>query len=168
MADNAQELFEHELKDIYDAEHKLVKALAKMSKDVENEDLSQGFEEHRKATEGHIKRLEKVFKLVEAAPRRQPCAGIDGLIKEYTKFVREEKPEAPVLDAFAAGAARKVEHYEMMAYEGLIELARQLGQEEAVELLGATLQEEEETDRKLQALSSELEEALVEASAEVE
>ncbi len=168
MADNAQELFEHELKDIYDAEHKLVRALAKMSKDVENEDLSQGFEEHCKATQGHIERLERVFAIVEVAPRRQPCAGIDGLIKEYTKFVREEKPEGPVLDAFAAGAARKVEHYEMMAYEGLIDLARRLDLEEAVELLRETLQEEEETDQKLRALSSELEEALAEASAEVE
>jgi ferritin-like metal-binding protein YciE len=144
-----------------------VKALTKMSREVENEKLSQGFEEHRKATEDHIDRLEKVFELIEVAPRRQPCAGIDGLLKEYAKFVREEKPEPPVLDTFAAGAARKVEHYEITAYEGLIDLARQLGLEDAVDLLSETLQEEEDADRKLRALSPELEEALVQASAEV-
>ena len=156
MADTAHELFEHELKDIYDAEHKLVKALERMAKKTENEKLAQGFEQHRQVTEGQVERLKQVFDLIEKRPQRQPCAGIDGLIREYTKFVREEKPEAAVHDLFAAGAAEKVEHYEIVAYKGLIELANQLEMEDAAELLNVTLREEEETARKLERMSRQL------------
>jgi ferritin-like metal-binding protein YciE len=156
MADTAHELFEHELKDIYDAEHKLVKALERMAKKTENEKLAQGFEQHRQVTEGQVERLKQVFDLIEKRPQRQPCAGIDGLIREYTKFVREEKPEAPVHDLFAAGAAEKVEHYEIVAYKSLIELANQLEMEDAAELLNETLREEEETAKKLERMSRQL------------
>ncbi|MFN2431571.1 MAG: ferritin-like domain-containing protein [Gemmatimonadota bacterium] len=166
MAENAQELFEHELKDIYDAEHKLVKALAKMAKDVEDEKLSQGFEQHRQVTEGQIERLEQVFELLDTRAERQPCAGIDGLIREYTKFVREEKPEGPVLDVFATGAAKKVEHYEIVAYKGLIELAEQLDLSEAAELLQQSLREEEQTAQKLERIGKQLGQQLATASAE--
>ena len=164
MADNAQELFEHELKDIYDAEHKLVKALAKMAKDVEDEKLSQAFEEHRDVTQGQVERLEEVFELLDVRAQRQPCAGIDGLIREYTKFVREEKPEGPVLDVFATGAAKKVEHYEIQAYKGLIELAQQLELPDAVELLQQSLREEEQTAQKLERMSKQLGRQLAEVS----
>ena len=156
MADTAHELFEHELKDIYDAEHKLVKALERMAKKTENEKLAQGFEQHRQVTEGQVERHKQVFDLIEKRPQRQPCAGIDGLIREYTKFVREEKPEAAVHDLFAAGAAEKVEHYEIVAYKVLIELANQLEMEDAAELLNETLREEEETARKLERMSRQL------------
>jgi ferritin-like metal-binding protein YciE len=156
MADNAQELFEHGLKDIYDAEHKLVRALAKMAKDVEDEKLSQGFEQHRKVTEGQVDRLEKVFELMDRRPSRQPCPGIDGLIKEYSKFVREEKPEPAVLNVFATEAAKKVEYYEIVSYRGLIELANQLGEGEAARLLQETLREEEQTAQQLERMSKQL------------
>ena len=156
MAETANDLFEHELKDIYDAEHKLVKALERMAKKTENEKLAKGFEQHRQVTEGQVERLERVFDLIDKRPRRQPCAGIDGLIREYTKFVREEKPDAPVHDLFAAGAAEKVEHYEIVAYKGLIDLANQLEMGEAAELLTETLREEEETAKKLERMSQQL------------
>lgn len=156
MAQNARELFEHELKDMYDAEHKLVKALDNMAEDVQNEELSQGFKQHRQATEKQIQRLDQVFDICDIKPERQPCAGIDGLIKEYTKFVSDEKPEGPVLDVFATGAAKKVEHYEIVAYQGLIELAKQLDVQEAVRLLEQSLQEEEETAKKLEQIGQSL------------
>lgn len=168
MADNAEELFEHELKDIYDAEQKLVKALAKMAKQVEDEKLAAGFEEHRQATEGQIERLDQVFEIIGKRPARQPCAGIDGLIKEYTKFVREERPDPAVLNVFATGAAKKVEHYEIVAYKGLIELAQQLGHDDAVTLLEETLREEEETARRLEQISKKLGRELELVSQEVE
>ncbi|MBA2565603.1 MAG: ferritin-like domain-containing protein [Gemmatimonadetes bacterium] len=166
MADNAQELFEHELKDVYDAEHKIVKALAKMSKEVEDEKLAQGFEQHRQQTEGQIERLEQVFELIDTRPQREPCAGIDGLIREYTKFVREEKPEGPVLNVFAASAAKKVEHYEIASYKGLIELAQQLDETDAVELLQLNLREEEQTLTKLERVGKQLGQQLATASEE--
>jgi ferritin-like metal-binding protein YciE len=168
MAETAQELFEHELKDIYDAEHKLVKALTRMAKDVEDEKLSQGFEQHREATERQAQRLEQVFELLDSKPQRQPCAGIDGLIKEYSKFMREQKPEGPVADVFAATAAQKVEHYEIVTYKSLIDLAGQLDLSQAVELLQQNLHEEQETARKLERMGKQLGQQLALASTEPE
>jgi ferritin-like metal-binding protein YciE len=168
MVENAQELLEHELKDIYDAEHKLVKALTKMAKDAADEKLSKGFLEHRQVTEGQIERLDGVFEILGKKPRRQPCPGIDGLIKEYSKFVREEAPDGPVLNAFATGAALKVEHYEIVAYKTLIGLAEQLNLPEAVSLLEQNLGEEEETAQKLERLSKKFGSALATASSVIE
>lgn len=153
MADTGRELFEHELRDIYDAEHKLVNALEKMSNDASDEQLTQAFSEHRDVTQKQIERLERVFGLIERAPRREPCAGINGLIEEYREFNKEEDPSDEVRDVFATGAAAKVEAYEICSYKSLIKLATQLGINEAVTLFQESLREEEETAREIDQMA---------------
>jgi ferritin-like metal-binding protein YciE len=156
MTQTAQELFEHELRDMYDAENKLINALDKMSNDASDEQLSRAFAEHRDVTQQQTVRLERVFELVERAPRREPCAGINGLIEEYQKFNKEEDPSPEVRDVFATGAALKVEHYEIASYRSLIKLADQLGLAEAVALFEETLREEEETALEVEQMSEVL------------
>jgi ferritin-like metal-binding protein YciE len=156
MTDTGQELFEHELRDVYDAENKLINALEKMSNDVSDEQLSKAFADHREITKEQAKRLERIFEMVERAPRREPCAGINGLIEEYRKFNQEEGPSPEVRDVFATGAALKVEHYEIASYTSLIKLATQLGLSEAISLLEDSLREEEETAREAEEMSEVL------------
>jgi ferritin-like metal-binding protein YciE len=156
MIDTHQELFEHELKDIYDAEHKLVRALGTMAKKVSDRVLSEGLNEHRRITQGHIKRLEEVFRLLDKKPRREPCRGINGLIDEFTKFVSREEPSEEILNAFAVGAGLKVEQYEIVAYQTLLRLASQLDLQEPRALLGENLSEETEAAGQLEALAEQL------------
>jgi len=151
--DNAQELFEHELRDMYDAEHKLVKATMTMAKKVKDPKLTKAFEEHSEVTQGQVRRLEKVFGEIGRKPRRETCDGINGLIEEFSGFVKE-KPEAEVLNFFAIGAASKVEHYEIEAYKTLISLGEKLGLR-SVGLLRENLAEEEETASKLESMSGD-------------
>jgi ferritin-like metal-binding protein YciE len=153
--DNARELFEHELRDMYDAEKKLVNALKTMANKCHNEELVQAFERHRKVTQEQAARLEEVFGMIGRKPRREPCVGINGLIEEFSKFV-QEKPAPLVLDVFATGAAEKVEHYEICAYESLIQLGDHLRVPEAVELFRTTLAEEQETAEELKAMAQKL------------
>lgn len=151
MAENLRELFDHELRDLYDVEKKLTRAVASMSKKVKDPQLKSALEEHLTVTEGQAARLEEVFAAVGRKPRREPCKGIDGLIEEFKKFVEEEKPAKPILDTFAAGAAKKVEHYEILSYKSLIELANKLGLEDVVPLLEQSLSEEEEAATTLES-----------------
>jgi ferritin-like metal-binding protein YciE len=150
------ELFIHELKDIYDAENKLVNALGTMAKKVPHPELQQAFEQHKKVTEGHAERLEQVFQLVDRKPSREPCHGINGLIEEFTDFVKSEDPTDDVLNVFAAGAALKVENYEITAYKSLMKLADQMGLSEASELFRQNLKEEEATAQELESVSLEM------------
>ena len=154
--ETGKDLFIHELQDIYDAENKLVNALETMANKVENPELQKSFEEHRKITQGQVERLEKVFPLVDRKPSREPCKGINGLIEEFSSFVKEEDPSDGVLNVFATGAAIKVEHYEIVSYKSLIKLADQLGLTEAAELFEASLKEEQETATELETLSEKL------------
>jgi ferritin-like metal-binding protein YciE len=153
--DTARELFEHELRDMYDAEQKLVRALETMAKKCSNEELVRSFETHQQVTEQQARRLEEVFGLIGRKPRREPCAGINGLIEEFSSFVKED-PSADVLDVFATGAAQKVEHYEICAYDSLIELGNHLGIAEAVRLFELTLAEEQEAATLLKSMAQKL------------
>ncbi|MDQ4065683.1 MAG: DUF892 family protein [Actinomycetota bacterium] len=153
--DSGRELFEHELRDMYDVEMKLVNALETMSNKVADEQLSRAFEEHREVTRRQAERLEQVFQLIDRAPRREACEGINGLIEEFSCFVKEDPSDA-VLNVFATGAAQKVEHYEIVAYKSLIKLADQLGLSEAAELFEQNLREEQETAQQLETLSEKL------------
>lgn len=154
--ETGRELFEHELRDIYDAENKLLNALEKMSEDASDEQLATAFREHREVTQEQVKRLERVFELIDRSARREPCAGINGLIEEYQRFKSEEDPAPGVRDVFAAGAALKVEHYEICSYRSLIGLAGQLGLTEAVTLFEESLREEQETAQEAQQLAEML------------
>jgi len=152
---NLDELFLHELKDVLDAERQITKALPKMIKAAENEDLQAGFEEHLSVTEEQIGRLETIFKTLDKAARGKHCHGMEGLLKEGDEMIKEEDP-GPVLDAAMIAAAQKVEHYEIAAYGTLVEYAKLLGMDDAVELLQTTLAEEKETDEKLSEIASEI------------
>ena len=151
-----EELFEHELKDIYSAEHSLLNALEQMASESSDRDIRKAFTQHRKETQGQIKRLDKIFKTMGRKPEAETCPGIEGLIKEKKAFMRE-KPSEDLLEFYNIGAAQKTERYEITAYEGLIDMADKLGMTDAVELLEQTLQEEEATLNKLKAIASEFE-----------
>ncbi len=146
-----EDLFLDGLKDIYYAEKKILKALPKMAKSAESEEVSAAFEKHEAETEAQIERLEQVFQLLDKPARGKTCPAIDGILEEGTEIMEEYK-KAPALDAGLVAAAQAVEHYEIARYGTLIAWAEQLGMTEAVELLKATLGEEEATDEALSAL----------------
>ena len=156
MPETARELFEHELRDLYDAEKKLVRATQSMAKKVSDKELSASIMEHSRVTENQAARLEKVFEIIGRKPRREKCKGIDGLIEEFTSFVKEENPSPEVLDVFATGAGQKVEQYEIVSYRSLIKLASELGLNDAVSLFEQSLDEEQETAEELEAAAERL------------
>jgi len=148
------ELFEHELKDIYGAEQRLLESLDEMAGEALDREAKKAFQQHRKETQGQIKRLERVFKALELKPEAQPCAGLEGLIKEKKSFSKE-RPSEELLNFYNLHAGQKVERYEITAYEGLIETAQHLGLDEVVEQLTQNLEEEEQALNVLKALASE-------------
>ena len=150
-----KELYVDELRDIYNAETQLVKALPKMARAASNEELRSGFEEHLEQTKGHVSRLEQIFEDLDEKPTGKKCAGMEGLVKEGSEMVGEDF-EGPVKDAGLIGAAQRVEHYEIAAYGTVRAFAETLGEQKAVELLSQTLEEEKETDEKLTKLASEI------------
>jgi ferritin-like metal-binding protein YciE len=152
---NLEELFVHELKDILDAERQITKALPKMAKAAESEELAAALEDHLAVTEEQIERLETIFKSLDKAARGKHCSGMEGVLKEGEEMIQQEEP-GPTLDAAMIGGAQKVEHYEIAAYGTLVEYAKLLGREDAVELLETTLGEEKETDQRLTQIASEL------------
>jgi ferritin-like metal-binding protein YciE len=141
--------YEKELRDIYNAEGQLVKALPKMAKAASNEELKRAIEDHLEQTKGQVERLEKVFKSLGVAVRGKTCAAMEGLIAEGKEIMEEEDLEDNVLDAALIAAAQKVEHYEIATYGTLISWAKQLGYEDQAELLEQTLTEEKEADSLL-------------------
>ena len=143
-----KELFVDELRDLYNAENQLIKALPKMAKAANSEELSSGFEAHLEQTKGHVQRLEQVFETLGEKASGKKCKAMEGLIAEGTEVMGEDF-EGEVADAALIGAARRVEHYEMAAYSTVIKFAEMLGEDEAVKLLEQTLEEETETDEKL-------------------
>ncbi len=162
---NLHDLFVHELRDVLDAEKQLLKALPKMAKAAESEELSAAFDEHLGVTEEQVERLERIFNSLDMAARGKKCAGMAGLVEEGKELIEEEEAGAP-LDAALICAAQKVEHYEIAAYGSLIAYAKLLGMDEAIDLLVETLAEEKEADEKLTSISSELNLAAQEAAAE--
>jgi ferritin-like metal-binding protein YciE len=146
-----EDLFLDGLKDLYYAEKKILKALPKMAKGAESEDVSAAFEKHRAETEVQVERLEQVFELMEKPARGKTCPAIDGIIEEGSEILEEYKG-APALDAGLVAAAQAVEHYEIARYGTLIAWAEQLGMADAVGLLKETLAEEEATDEALTGL----------------
>jgi len=147
-----ENLFVHELKDLLSAEKQLVKALPKMAKGASSEVLRAAIEEHLEQTKGQVERLEKVFTLIDKAPRAEHCKAMEGLIEEGSELLEEEGEDA-VKDAALIGAAQKVEHYEISGYGTARTLAELLGLNEAAKLLQETLDEEKETDEKLTELA---------------
>ena len=156
MADNSlKELYIDELKDLYNAENQLVKALPKMAKAASSDELRQGFEKHLEQTKGHVQRLEKIFQALGESPKGKTCKGMQGLIEEGSEAT-EEDYEGSVMDAALIGAARRVEHYEIAGYGTVRSMAETLGEDNHVSLLEETLEEEKETDEKLTELAEQI------------
>lgn len=147
------DLFHETLKDIYYAEKQILRALPRMAKNAQSDELRQAFEQHRSETEGQIERLDKVFDLIGKAPRGKTCDAIVGIIEEC-KEVMEDFSGSAALDAGILAAAQAVEHYEISRYGTLRTWAQQLGLEEAADLLGQTLEEEKRTDALLSKLAT--------------
>jgi ferritin-like metal-binding protein YciE len=143
-----EDLFHHELKDLYSAEKQLVKALPKMVKAATNAELKAGFQEHLEQTKGHVERLEQISEKLGKKLAGHHCKAMEGLIEEGADLISEDA-EASVRDAGLIGAAQRVEHYEIAGYGTARAMANQLEEGEAADLLEETLEEEKETDAKL-------------------
>jgi ferritin-like metal-binding protein YciE len=152
----AHELFVHELSDMLDAERNLLEALQQQAEESSRPDLQKAFESHRQQTEKQIQRLEQAFESLEEEPEEAECKGIQGIIAEHDEFMSEEEPSEDLVDIFNAGAACKVEHYEIAAYTGLINLAQQMGHAKAVKLLNQNLKEEQQTLKKMEGFIKKL------------
>ena len=137
-----QQLFLHELSDVYDAEHQLIAAMAEMVGQAENRAVKQGLERHIKESQQQIKNLDAAFKELGAKPEKVKCKGAAGLIAEYKGTAKDIKP-AELLDGFICGAGVKAEHYEIESYKGLVDKAKLLGQPKAAELFEKNLAMEE-------------------------
>jgi ferritin-like metal-binding protein YciE len=145
---NLNELFVDTLKDIYYAEKHILKALPKMAKAANSDELRAAFEKHYDETEGQVERLEQIFEMLGKAARGKKCDAIEGIIDEG-KEVMDEYADTPALDAGLLAAAQAVEHYEISRYGTLKAWAGKLNMPQAVKLLDATLAEEKKTDETL-------------------
>ena len=150
---NLRELFVEQLRDVYDAEQRITKALPKMAKAAQSDELRTAFENHLRQTEEHVNRLERVMKSLDETPKRKTCKAIVGLLEEGEELLGEN---VEVRDAALIAAAQKVEHYEMATYGCLRSWANLLGENEASQLLQTTLDEEGETDHKLTDIAETL------------
>ena len=148
-----EDLFAHQLKDIYYAEHRITKALPKMIAKTTSPALKQGFETHLAETEEQIKRLDQAFAMLGLKAESVTCQAIDGIIKEAEE-VAGDVDDKSVLDAGLLAAAQAVEHYEIARYGTLVAWAKRLGHHDAAALFEQTLSEEKATDQKLTALAS--------------
>ncbi len=146
--ESMDDLFVHQLKDIYYAEKRILGALPKMMDKATSPELRQGFQSHLEETKGHVLRLEQVFEMHGAQPESVTCPAIDGIIKEADE-VSGEVSDKNVLDAALVASAQAVEHYEMTRYGTLIAWAKQLGRADCADLLSQTLEEEKAADQKL-------------------
>jgi ferritin-like metal-binding protein YciE len=156
MEHNAlMELYVDELKDLYDAENRLVKALPKVAKAATSEKLRSAVEQHLEQTRGHVDRLKEIFDNMGEKATGKKCAGMMGILKEGEEIM-EEDYEGEAMDAALISAAQRVEHYEIAAYGCVRTWAELLGENEASNLLEKTLEEEKETDEKLTELAEEI------------
>lgn len=147
-----EDLFVNLLKDVYYAEKRILKALPKMARKADSDQLRQAFEHHLKETEGQVERLEQVFALCDRKPSGKTCPAIKGIIEEGEEDMKDAK-DPDVLDASMIADAQAVEHYEIARYGTMIAWARQLGMNDAVGLLEQTLQQEYNADRTLTELA---------------
>ncbi len=146
------DLFVHQLQDIYYAERQLVKALPKMAEKASNPQLKQAFKSHLEETEGHVARLEDVFRMHGAKAKAVDCPAIDGIIEEANE-IAGDVTDKEVLDAALIAAAQAAEHYEITRYGTLVAWARQLGRDDCASVLDKTLKEEHAADAKLNKLA---------------
>ena len=152
---NLKSVFVDELRDIYNAEQQLIKALPKMAKAATSKQLRSGFEEHLEQTKEHAARIEKIFSGMGEPVKGKKCKGMEGIASEGGEVMSEDY-EGAVMDAALISTAQRVEHYEMAAYGAVHAYAELMGESEAASLLEQTLEEEKETDQKLTDLSRQI------------
>jgi len=153
-ASTLHDAFIDELRDAYDAEKQLTRALPKLAKAATSPDLRTAFEKHLEETRGHVTRLEQVFQSIDEPARSKRCEGIAGIVEEGRSMLGEDL-ETMTRDACLVAAGQRTEHYEMAAYGTLVAWARAMGHVEAADLLQQTLNEEKAADRKLTALAED-------------
>lgn len=153
--DSIDDLLIHELQDLHSAEEQLIDALPAMAQAATAPELRQGFEHHLEETRAHLQRLEQALSVLDVQSDGTTCEGMKGLIEEGKSIIHSVERGA-VLDGALIDAARKVEHYEITAYRGVMSKAHELGHDAVAELLEATLQEEELADHKLQTLAQSM------------
>jgi ferritin-like metal-binding protein YciE len=165
--DTLKKLYLEELRDVYNAEQQLVKALPKMAKAASSDELREALEGHLEETKSQVERLDQIFEALDESPKGKTCKAMKGLVDEGSEILRE-KGEESVLDAGIIAAAQKVEHYEIATYGTLRTWADLLNENEAASLLQETLDEEGEADKKLNELAEEIvnPEALLETEVE--
>ena len=151
-AENLREALVDEIRDLYNAEKQLLKALPKLAKGASSDELRDAFESHLEETEGQVTRLERVFELLEEKPRGKHCAGMAGIIEEGNDVLQEDMEDS-VLDACLIASGQRAEHYEMAAYGTSIAWAEALELGDVAQLLRETLEEEKAADKKLTALA---------------
>jgi ferritin-like metal-binding protein YciE len=151
-----EELFTHELQDLYYAEQKLTKVLPKLAAEVSDAELAEAFEDHLEETRQHVANLEQVFDELGVPARGERCPGIEGIAEEHDVFVSENEASEDVLDMFVTGAAARAEHYEIAAYTGLVGMADTLGETRAKELLEENLKQEKKALEKVESISKRL------------
>jgi ferritin-like metal-binding protein YciE len=149
-----KKLYIDELRDLYNAENQLTKALPKMANAAKSAELRSGFEKHLEQTKGHVDRLEQIFEELDEKPTGKKCKAMEGLVEEGKEIIDEQ--EGDVLDAGLISAAQRVEHYEIAAYGCVRTYANLLGEDQAKKLLEETLKEEKETDQKLTKLAEKI------------
>ncbi|HYN99467.1 MAG TPA: DUF892 family protein [Actinomycetota bacterium] len=160
--ETARDLFEHQLCVLYDAESKAIRSLGRMAIRCTDPELVQVYEDYQVVAQKRLDRLDEVFALLGLKPQRIPCAGMNGLIEEFSDFL-ETRPEPAVLDAFAVESARRVERYEVCAYQALITLAVALRLDEVTELLLKSLGSHNTAGGGFKALTINLTEKLIPA-----
>ena len=153
-ASTLHDAFIDELRDAYDAEKQLTKALPKLAKAATSPDLRNAFEKHLEETRGHVTRLEQVFESIDEPARSKHCEGIAGIVEEGRSILGEHF-EGTTRDAYLVAAGQRAEHYEMAAYGTLVAWARAMGHVEAADLLQQTLEEEKAADRTLTELAED-------------
>ena len=150
-----RDLYVEQLHDLYSAENQLVKALPKMAKAASDPQLRGAFEEHLAQTEHHVRRLDQIFQQLGEKPKAQKCKGMEGLIAEGEEMIKM-KGDPAAIDAGLIAAAQRVEHYEIAGYGCVRTYAKQLGDQQAAQLLQQTLDEEGMTDKKLTQLAEQV------------
>ncbi len=153
--DTLKELYVNELKDLYNAENQLLKALPKMAKAASSDELKEAFEKHLEQTKGHVERLEEAFEEINEKPKGKTCQAMKGLIEEGSELLKVNGEDS-VIDAGIIVAAQKVEHYEMAGYGSVRTFAQLLGKDKSAELLQSTLEEEAEANELLNKLAEDI------------
>lgn len=151
-----RELFLHELGDVYYAENQIVKKLPKMIREASDSELAQGLENHLAETKQHVANLERVFSEMGEQAKGERCPGIEGIAEEHELFMSEHDPSPELRDMFLTGAAARVEHYEIAAYNSLIEMAKGLGENASADLLKQNLAQEEHALQTVESVGARM------------